>query len=352
MSVKIVSFPCPAGKCTFRPEAQGIACLLANIHLNLLIMVYIQESDPEHLPGGSAHLERLAVPSGSLRLDAALGTGGIPRGSITEVFGAELAGKTTLCLLMAAAAQRQGGRCAWVDADHTLDPNFAIHCGVDPGQFFLVEPPDAEQAFAIVHSLLQSSCLSLVVVDSAGALVTQAELLTPLGQEHISPADALLAHNLPGLSMAAQRSRTALVFTNRSWPGAPPVYHHLHNQPEKLSLKLHAAIRLQVNACQVVVSEDPYSRIKLQLRCVKNRFFENFRAIPMDIVYNEARNNAGDIFDLSSAFSILHQHGSRIYYQETLLGESRAEAIEALLQDGCLADQIENAVRRQIELQD
>lgn len=315
-------------------------------------MAQFQVSDPDHQRGRSVHLERPAVSTGSLRLDAALGTGGIPRGWITEVFGGEQAGKTTLCLLMAAAAQRQGGLCAWVDADHTLDPSYAIHCGVNPDLFFLVEPPDAEQAFAIVHSLLQSGCLSLVIVDSTGALVTKEEMRTPLGQAHETRPDALLARSLPGLSTAAQHGRTALVFTNRVWPGTPPVYHHLHSQPEKLALKLHAAIRLQAIQCQAAVTQDPHSAIKLQLRCVKNKLSENFRAIPMDIVYNEDRINAGDIFDLSSAYSILHQQGSRFFYQETLLGDSRAEAIEALFRDRSLADEIENAVRRQIEMQD
>jgi len=315
-------------------------------------MEQFQESDADLQPGGAAHLERFVVPTGSLRLDAALGTGGIPRGWITEVFGGEQTGKTTLCLLMAAAAQRQGELCAWVDADHTLDPGYAIHCGVDPDRFFLVEPPDAEQAFSIVHRLLQSSCLALVVVDSASALVTEVEMRTPLGQAHMNRPDAQLARNLPILSISARHSRTAVVFTNRSWPGTPPVYHQLHSHPEKLSLKLHAAIRLQVSQCQALLNRNRLGTIELQLRCVKNKFFENFRAIPLDIVYNEDRIKAGDIFDLSSAFSILHQQGSRIYYQETLLGVSRGEAIEALLQDHCLADKIENAVRRQFELQD
>ena len=314
-------------------------------------MEQFQESDPAFQPGGAAHSERFVVPTGSLRLDAALGTGGIPRGWITEVFGDEQAGKTTLCLLMAAAAQRQGELCAWVDADHTLDPGYALHCGVDPDRFFLVEPPDAEQAFAIVHRLLQSSCLALVVVDSAGALVTEVELRTPLGQAHMARPDAQLARSLPILSMAAQHSRTAVVFTNRSWPGTPPVYHQLHSQPEKLSLKLHAAIRLQVSQCQAMIHNDPLGTIRLQLRCVKNKFIENFRVIPLDIVYNEERIHTGDIFDLSSAFSILHQQGSRLYFQDTLLGEDRGEAIEALLQDHCLADEIENTLRRQMELQ-
>ncbi len=315
-------------------------------------MEQFQESDPDLHPGGAAQRERFVVPTGSLRLDAALGTGGIPRGWITEVFGGEQSGKTTLCLLMAAAAQHQGELCAWVDADHTLDPGYAIHCGVDPDRFFLVEPPDAEQAFAIVHRLLQSRCLAMVVIDSAGALVTDVEMRTPLGHAQMSQPDALLARNLPILSVAAQHSRTAVVFTNRTWPGTPPVYHQLHSHPEKLSLKLHAAIRLQVSQCQAVVNGNCRGRIELQLRCVKNRFFENFRAIPLDIVYNEDRFNAGDIFDLSSSFSIVHQQGSRIYYQETLLGVSRGEATEALLQDHCLSDQIEKSVRRQIELQD
>jgi recombination protein RecA len=303
-------------------------------------------------PGETGNAPERAIPSGSLRLDAALGTGGIPRGWITEIFGTEQAGKTTLCLLIAAAAQRQGGLCAWVDADHTLDPAYAIRCGVDPDLFFLVEPQDAGQALAMVQSLVQSNCLSLVVVDSAGALVTEEELNTPLGQGRITGLEALLSRSLPGLAMAARNSQAALVFTNRSWPGTPPVYHRLHSQPEKLALKLHAAIRLQAIGCQIADGQGHGNRVALQLRCIKNKFSENCRAIQLDIVYNEMHINTGDIFDLSSAFSIIDQRDSRFYYQDYLLGESRAEAIEALLQNRNLAGEIEKAIRRQIALRD
>jgi recombination protein RecA len=308
--------------------------------------------NPDVPPATPTNAERGAIPSGSLRLDAALGTGGIPRGWITEVFGGEQTGKTTLCLLMAAAAQRRGGLCAWVDADHTLDAAYAILCGVDPDLFFLIEPQDAEQALSIVLSLVQSNCLALVVVDSAGALVSGEELRAPLGQAQSTRPDALLARSLPGLSLAARHSGTALVFTNRSWPGTPPVYHLLHSQPEKLSLKLRAVIRLQAVGCQRAANQDPRSAVKLQLRCVKNKFSGNFRAIPLDIVYNEERINTGDIFDLSSAFSIVHQQGLQFYFEDALLGDSREAAVETLLQDRELAEEIENAVRRQIALQE
>jgi recombination protein RecA len=292
-------------------------------------------------PGG-------AIPSGSLRLDVALGTGGIPRGWITEIFGVDQAGKTTLCLHLAAAAQRHGGLCAWVDADQTLDPVYALHCGVDPDRLFLVEPQDAEQAMTIVQSLVQSDCLDLIVVDSAGSLVTRAEMVMPLGRQPASGIDRLLARSLPGLALAAQNTQTALVFTNRSWPGTPPVYHHLNQQPEKLALKLQAAIRLQVLQCRMSLGPGAVSVGTIQARCVKNKFFANFPAIQVDIVYNETCHIPGDIFDLSSAFSIVHLQDSRYYYQKHRLGESRAEAIEALKQNRHLAEEIEDVVRQKL----
>jgi recombination protein RecA len=288
------------------------------------------------------------LSTGSLRLDAALETGGLPRGWIYEIFGGEQSGKTTLCLHLAAAALRQGGMCAWVDADHTLDPAYAIRCGVDPGLFFLTEPQEAEQAIAIIQSLVQSGSLELVVVDSASALVSRAEMQMPLGTQGNSGIETTLSRYLPLLSQAAQRYDVAVIFTNRSWPGAKPVYHELQQHPEKLALKLQAAIRLQIEGCRVSARAGAGYQAAFQAHIVKNRFSRNNRAIRLDFVYNEVNHETGDIFDLSSAYSLIRQQDSRYYYHETLLGGTRDEAMKILLKDRRLAEKLEADIRRHL----
>ena len=302
----------------------------------------MQPEEPSFLANISP---RRVIPSGSLRLDVLLGTGGIPRGHITEILGAEMAGKTTFCLHLVAEAQRLGELCAWVDADHALDPAYAQHCGVNPDRLYLVMPNNAEQALAIVESLVHSSSLALIIVDSVTSLVTQVELQTPLGEPQRTSGAALISRALPGLAHAARRAGTSLVFTSQVWPGSSPVYHHLRQHPERLALKLHSALRLQIYRAQGIGEGDGR---RFQVRCVKNRLSRNFRAIRVDIVYNEKEHISGEIFDLSLAHSIIYQQRARFFYQHRDLGSSRAEAIEQLLVDQKLAARIESELRQKV----
>lgn len=290
----------------------------------------------------------LAIPTGSLRLDILLGTGGIPPGHVTEVSGTVMSGKTTFCLHLIAAAQRQGGLCAWVDSDHALDPAYTIHCGVNPDRLYLVESNDAEQALSIVESLLHSASMALVIVDSVSSLVPHAELQVPLGKSPAKSSDVLLARALPILASAAARSGAALVLTSQSWSRSSPVYHQLRNHPEKLALKLHSALRLQINRVRQNRPSGAHSQDHYRIRCLKNKFTPDFRAIRVDIVYNETYQFASDIFDLSLAFSVIRLQESHYFFRDRDLGSSRTEVIEQLLRETALAAIIETVLRQQL----
>jgi recombination protein RecA len=225
------------------------------------------------------------IPTGSLPLDLALGTGGLPRGRISEISGAESSGKTTLCLHLIAEAQKLGVECAFIDIDGALDPSYARRCGVDTNKLYVAEPGYAEQALEITDSLAHCSAVALIVVDSISALVSRAELDIPLGETYRDPSQDLLSRTLRRLRGPIRQNDAALVFTTRTAWKRGPVYHKLASNPARLSLRLHCAVCLALRTQKLIQEAGEVVGQRVLVEVVKNRFSPYRQQAELDIIY-------------------------------------------------------------------
>jgi recombination protein RecA len=224
------------------------------------------------------------IPTGFPALDQALSIGGIPRGQITEISGAESSGKTTLCQFIIARAQERNGICAFIDTDHCFDPRYAAWCGIKLDRLYLAEPASAEQALDTTHILARSGAFRLIVIDSLNTLMPMAELSAPLGALTDEPAERVVSKWLPDLHIAIQRNQTALIVTDLIVSGMSVIYHELQTHLSRLALPLNAALRLKINPLVGSEQSQPLQRIQVQI--VKNKFAPCFNTIDLDIIDN------------------------------------------------------------------
>jgi recombination protein RecA len=270
------------------------------------------------------------IHSGSLRLDIALGGGGIARGEFIEVCGSEGSGKTTLCQHIVGEAQKLGGLAAFIDADHSLDLAFAKRCGLDPDRLCISEPEYAEQATDILESLAQTGALAVIVLDSIAALPSRKELRIPVGKKATLPTNDLLSRTLRKLRPVIFRNRTTILITDSSEGHPRAVYHELAAGPARLALKLHAAQRLSLQPVELLHSGNTIDGVRIEAHILKNKFAPCSRPIRLDLMYNSGINKIGEIFDLCNQLGIFdHQH-SEYYFQGMRLGRGRDEAIHFL----------------------
>ncbi len=287
------------------------------------------------------------ISTGSLRLDCALGIGGIPPGHITEISGDMGSGKTTLCLHILAQASRNHMTCAFIDADHTFDPQYAKRWGVVLDELYLVQPIVAEQAFDITERLARSKVFKVIVIDSLFGLTPREELSAPLGVQAIEDLDALLAKWLPNLMAAIQHGNTALVLTDKTHPGLSKVYHELESHLSRIALPMSAGLRLRL---ETISPRTPNRDIQqIQVHVVKNKFAPCSKSVDIDIIVNRAINKINDILDLGVESKMLSQQGTSFYFQGCRLGTTRQEVIEALQRNEHLVDEIERAIRRDMQ---
>ena len=289
------------------------------------------------------------LPTGSLRLDIALG-GGAPAGAIAEFFGPEAAGKTTLCLHTLAEAQKQGGVCALIDTEHSLDSRYARRCGVDIDRLYVAEPESAEQALDTCLTLAQSGALAVIVIDSASSLTPQAEIDRPLDgegrfAEGRRPVDRLLSQALQKLSACLAQTGTAVIFTNRTGPRYGPVYRRLRENPFRLALKMRAALRLELKPLRDLTEKGEIQGICTQIRVVKHKIYPSSRPIVLDIMYNQGIAKAGEILDLGTQLLIITRQDSVYSYQGLRLGKESQEAVLYLRQNPGVCEEIEQAIR-------
>jgi recombination protein RecA len=291
------------------------------------------------------------IPTGSLRLDLALGTGGIPRGCFVEIAGPESAGKTCLCLSILAQAQQLGGECALIDADHSLDPSQAVQYGVDPQRLLVSEPAHAEQALETLERLAACGALAVIVLDSLSQLTPQAELHAALGtagdeqklRDHIA---ALLSLSLRRLAQTIQRTQTTLLFTRQTGTQQGPVYHRLAQNPARLALNLHAAVRLEMHPGNSIYQNQQLIGHKAQVRILRNRFSPCRQAIELDIMYKQSFRNTGAILELGSQLAIFDRQGTHYIYQGFDLGGSPPEVLVFLEKAPLVCAEIEQAIRQ------
>ena len=297
--------------------------------------------------GEATHLAVEAIPTGSLALDLALGVGGIPRGRVTEVYGPESSGKTTLCQHIVADAQKLGGVCAYIDMEHALDPGYARRCGVDVENLYISQPDTGEQALEIAETLVRSGAVDVVVVDSVAALVPRAEIEGDMGDATMGMQARLMSQALRKLSGAIKQTNTAMVFTNQLRQKIGVMFGNPETTTGGMALKFYAAVRLDVRRVESLKVGQEVVGSRTRVRVVKNKVAAPFRVAEFDIMYNEGISKAGDVLDLGVELGMIEKRGSFFTYGETRIGQGRENAKEYLKSHPELAGEIEAGIRAQ-----
>ena len=296
---------------------------------------------------GEAHsLEVEAIPTGSLSLDIALGVGGIPRGRITEIYGPESSGKTTLCLHIVSEAQKLGGTVAFIDMEHALDPAYASRLGVNIEALLVSQPDTGEQALEICETLVRSGAVDVVVVDSVAALVPRAEIEGDMGDASMGMQARLMSQALRKLSGAINQTKTAVIFTNQLRQKIGVMFGNPETTPGGLALKFYASVRLDTRRIQSIKVGAEIVGNRTRVRVVKNKVAPPFRIAEFDIMYNEGISKEGDIIDLATALEIVTKRGAFFSYGDVRLGQGRENAKEFLRQNPELCKEIDTAVRQ------
>jgi recombination protein RecA len=297
--------------------------------------------------GEAQHLVVDAIPTGSLSLDLALGVGGIPRGRITEIYGPESSGKTTVCQHIVAEAQKMGGTCAFIDMEHALDPSYASRCGVDIDNLLISQPDMGEQALEITEALVRSGAVEVIVIDSVAALVPRAEIEGDMGDSPMGMQARLMSQALRKLSGAIKQTNTAVVFTNQLRQKIGVMFGNPETTTGGMALKFYSSVRLDVRRIQSIKLGSEIIGNRTRVRVVKNKVAPPFRTAEFDIMYNEGISKSGDLIDLSTQLDIIVKRGSFYSYGDIRLGQGRENAKEFLRQNPDLADEIELAIREQ-----
>jgi recombination protein RecA len=296
--------------------------------------------------GEAQHMTVEAIPTGSLSLDIALGVGGIPRGRITEIYGPESSGKTTICQHIVAESQRLGGMAAYIDMEHAMDPRYAAHCGVDIENLLISQPDTGEQALEIAETLVRSSAVDIVVIDSVAALVPRAEIEGDMGDASMGMQARLMSQALRKLSGAINQTKTSVVFTNQLRQKIGVMFGNPETTPGGLALKFYASVRLDVRRIQTIKVGPEMVGNRVRVRVVKNKVAPPFRTAEFDIMYNEGISKTGDIIDLATGLEIVTKRGAFFSYGDIRLGQGRENAKEFLRQNPEICNEIDLAVRQ------
>jgi recombination protein RecA len=287
------------------------------------------------------------ISTGSLSLDLALGVGGIPRGRVTEIYGSESAGKSTLAIHIMAETQKAGGTAAYIDAEHALDPTYAAHCGLNVAELLIAQPDSAEQGLDIAEQLVRSGAVDAVVIDSVAALVPQAELEGDIGDTHVGLQARLMSQTLRKLTSTIHRSHTAVVFINQIREKIGVSYGSPEVTPGGRALKFYASVRIDLRRIESIKQGSEIIGSRVKARIVKNKVAAPFRVAEFDIMFNQGISKMGDLLDLAVNDGIIKKSGAFYSYGETRLGQGRENAKEFLTQHPEIAQTIEARVRGQ-----
>ena len=296
--------------------------------------------------GDATSMNTEAIPTGSLSLDIALGVGGVPRGRITEIYGPESSGKTTLCQHIIAEAQRMGGTAAFIDMEHALDPVYAARVGVDIDNLLVSQPDIGEQALEITETLVRSGAVDVIVIDSVAALVPRSELEGDMGDPTMGVHARLMSQALRKLSGAINQTKTTVVFTNQLRQKIGVMFGNPETTTGGQALKFYASVRLDVRRIQSIKVGAEIIGNRTRVRVVKNKVAAPFRTAEFDIMYNEGISKAGDLLDLATQFEIVDKRGAFYSYGDVRLGQGRENSKEFLRQNADLALEIENIIRQ------
>jgi len=286
-----------------------------------------------------------AIPSGSLALDLALGVGGIPKGRITEIFGPESSGKTTLAQHIIAEAQKHGGMVAYIDAEHALDPSYAANCGVNVDDLFISQPDTGEQALEITEALVRSGAVDVIVIDSVAALVPRAEIEGEMGDAHVGLQARLMSQALRKLAAAIGRSGTAVVFINQLREKVGIVFGNPEVTPGGRALKFYSSTRIELRRIEAIKQGNEIVGSRVRAKVVKNKVAPPFRSAVFDIMFDHGISWEGGLVDLGVERELIKKAGAFFSYGDIRLGQGRESAKEYLKQNPELAKEIEEKIR-------
>ena len=286
------------------------------------------------------------IPSGSLGLDLALGIGGMPRGRIVEIYGPESSGKTTLALHAIAEAQKRGGTCAFIDAEHALDPTYARKLGVDVDNLLISQPDAGEQALEIADTLVRSGAVDVLVIDSVAALVPRAELEGEMGDSHMGLHARLMSQALRKITGSVSRSNTMLIFLNQIRMKIGVMFGNPETTTGGNALKFYASIRMEIRRIGQIKDRDEVVGNQTRVKVVKNKLAPPFKMVEFDIMYGEGISKTGELIDLGVKAGVVEKSGAWFSYNSQRIGQGRESAKMFLKEHPDMANAIEAAIRQ------
>lgn len=302
--------------------------------------------------GEATHLQVEVIPTGALAVDIALGVGGLPRGRITEIYGPEGSGKTTICQHLVAECQRRGGIAAFIDMEHALDPTYAARCGVDVENLYISQPDTGEQALEIAEALVRSGAVDVVIIDSVAALVPRAEIEGEMGDSHPGLQARLMSQALRKLSGAIKQSNTVMVFTNQLREKIGVMFGSPETTSGGRALKFYASVRMDVRRVTTIKEQGEIVGHRTRVRITKNKVAPPFRVAEFDIMFGTGISRAGDLLDISLELGILDKRGSYYYYEGERFAQGRENAKLYVEENPAFADNIERLIRERLQTLD
>ncbi|MBF0356459.1 MAG: recombinase RecA [Alphaproteobacteria bacterium] len=285
------------------------------------------------------------IPTGSLGLDLGLGIGGLPRGRIVEIYGPESSGKTTLALHVVAEAQKRSGACAFIDAEHALDPIYARKLGVNLDELLISQPDNGEQALEIADTLVRSGAVDVLVIDSVAALVPRAEIEGEMGDSHVGLQARLMSQALRKLTGSVSKSNCMIIFINQIRMKIGVMFGNPETTTGGNALKFYASVRLEIRRTGAIKDRDEVVGNQTRVKVVKNKLAPPFRVVDFDIMYGEGVSKTGELVDLGVKANLVEKSGSWFSYNGTRIGQGRENAKQYLKDNPKVAEEIEAAIR-------
>ncbi len=295
--------------------------------------------------GQNTNIDIEAVSTGSLGIDIALGIGGMPKGRIIEIYGPESSGKTTLALSVIAQSQKKGGTCAFIDAEHALDPSYAKKIGVDVENLLVSQPDSGEQALEIADTLVRSGAIDVLVVDSVAALVPKAELEGEMGDSHMGLQARLMSQALRKLTATVARSNTLIIFINQIRMKIGVMFGSPETTTGGNALKFYASVRIDIRRIGAIKDKDDVIGSQTRVKIVKNKVAPPFKTVDFDIMYGEGISKTGELIDLGVKSGIVEKAGAWFSYNGEKIGQGRENAKKFLKDNPLIAEEIENKIR-------
>ena len=336
--------------------AKRKGCMTADINKDkqVALEMALGRIEKDHGKGAVMRLGEMAdristevISTGSLTLDMALGVGGIPKGRVTEIYGTESAGKSTLAIHIMAETQIAGGTAAYIDVEHAMDPQYAGNCGLDMDSLLIAQPDSAEQALDITEQLVRSGAIDTVIIDSVAALVPRAEVEGDMGDTHVGLQARLMSQALRKLTSTIHHSKTAVVFINQIREKIGVMYGSPEVTPGGRALKFYSSVRIDLRRTESIKQGSEVIGSRVRARIVKNKVAAPFRVAEFDIMFNQGISKMGDMLELGVAAGVVKKSGAFYSYGDTRLGQGRENSKDFLSQHPEIADSIESRVRGQ-----